>query len=433
MRFYIETKTRLALRYIVTTGLLFSLFLSPFYAFAQNVDDLKNQQTAIQQKLEQINKQIAAYQGQINTTRQKKASLANEITVFNAQISSTELQVQANETQIEDTNLQIKELELQIEVRKKEIEDNKKILGELVVQLHQLDGDSFLNLSLGNDSFSDFMDELQYTESVQDKVYNIVQNIKVVKKRLEGQQETLKLELKKLEELKQQLTVTQDSLETQRRQKQGLLDQTQGLERNYQKLLVTSKTEQADLQKEIDDLDSSIRAKLGNRTISVTKGALLMPMAGIRTQGYGNTGFTALGYSFHNGWDIAAPAGTPIYAAADGVVVACDTGEAAYGNWCTIKHTLETKNGTRQIITLYAHMRTYNLRGGQTVRQGDLVGYEGNTGNTTRLTLGPGRGYHLHLTVFDVEGFGIATGKYSKTYGAYSVPYGYTYNPADFF
>ncbi len=432
MRYFFETKTK---RYVslATAGVVvFSLFLSPFSSFAQNVDDLKARQAALQAKLDNLNSQIGSYRQQINTTRSKKASLSNELSIFENEIASTELQIQANETQIDDTALQIEELEQQILRREKEMDENKKILGELIAQLHQLDGNSFLNLSLGNDSFSAFMDQLQYTESVQDKVYNIVQSIKTIKKKLEEQQDSLKVELSKLQQLKEQLGITKSSLDSQRKQKQALLDQTKGLERNYQTLLSVTQNEQADLLKEVNDLDDSIRSKLGNKTISANKGSLAMPMQGVRTQGYGKTGFTALGYNFHNGWDIAAPAGTPIYAAADGTVVACDTGEAAYGNWCTIKHSLQTKSGLREIVTLYAHMRSFKLAAGQKVNQGDVVGYEGNTGNTTRLTMGPGRGYHLHFTIFDAEGFGIAKGKFVQTYGAYSVPYGYTYNPGDF-
>jgi murein DD-endopeptidase MepM/ murein hydrolase activator NlpD len=273
---------------------------------------------------------------------------------------------------------------------------------------------------------------VQYTESVQNKVYQILQNIKAVKAKLEAQQAELKVKLEDLEELREQLDQTESSLSRERSLKQNLLDQTRGVEKNYQKLLSQSKNEEDKIEQEIQDLDNAIRAKLGNRTIAATKGDLAWPMTGIFTQGYGNTGFTALGYNFHNGIDIAAPPGTPIYAAASGTVTSCDTGEAAYGNWCAIKHNIDTKNGKRCIVTLYAHMRSFKVKAGQQVSQGDLVGYEGNTGNTTRLLYGKERGYHLHFTVFDCEGFGISQGTYSKTYGRYTVPYGYTYNPMNF-
>jgi len=69
---------------------------------------------------------------------------------------------------------------------------------------------------------------------------------------------------------------------------------------------------------------------------------------------------------------------------------------------------------------------------GQSVQMGDLVGFEGNTGNTTRLLYGPHRGYHLHFTIFDARGFGVQDGAYPNIYGPYTVPFGATYNPLDF-
>lgn len=417
---------------LISSWALLVLFSNGF-VLAQTVDNLKDKKSDLQAKIEAINKQISKYQSEISKTRGQQASLSNEIKIYDTQIKSTELALEAKETQIADTNLQIDELQAQIQRRFKEISDNKVILSELVNDLYRQDHSSWLNTTIASTDFSDFLDQVQYTQSVQGKVYQLVQSIKDIKAKLEAQQTTLKKELTQLEQLKEQLEVTKSSLDVQKVQKQSLLDKTRGIEKNYQKLLSASKNEEADLQKEVDDLDNSIRQKLGQRTLQPSKGVLAWPMEGTITQRYGKTGFTALGYNSHNGIDLAAPAGTPIYAAGDGVVVGADTGQAAYGNWVAIKHSVETKQGTvRQIVALYAHMRTFKVKMGQKVLQGDLIGYEGNTGNTTRLLYGPERGYHLHFTIFDAEGFGISTGKYSKTYGSYSVPYGYTYNPLDF-
>ena len=77
-------------------------------------------------------------------------------------------------------------------------------------------------------------------------------------------------------------------------------------------------------------------------------------------------------------------------------------------------------------------MSNFAVSAGQTIHAGDVVGHEGNTGNTTRLLYGPERGYHLHFTVFDVDGFHIIPGAYQSIYGPYEIPYGYTYNPLNF-
>jgi murein DD-endopeptidase MepM/ murein hydrolase activator NlpD len=399
---------------------------------ADAVQTNSDKKILLQERLQQLNSQIRSYQTQIGQVRKQSASLANEIKIYDNNIASTELQIQANQTRMEDTTLQIEELEVQIERRQKEIADNKKILAELIVQLHQLDGNSILHMGLGNENFSDFLDQLQYTESVQSKVFQLLQHIKEIKTKLEAKTKELQGELELMKELQKQLDDTQNALQSQRTGKEQLLSQTKNSEKNYQKLLTVTTNEQADLQKEMDDLDAGVRAKLGRRSISGSKGLLDWPMDGVITQGYGNTGFKALGYSFHNGIDIAAAAGAPIYAAADGTITACGSGQAAYGNWCVLRSTLTTKSGNRDIVTLYAHMRSIKARSGQKLAKGDVIGYEGNTGNTTRLLYGPDRGYHLHFVVFDAEGFGISPGKSTKIYGPYSVPYGYTYNPMEF-
>lgn len=97
-------------------------------------------------------------------------------------------------------------------------------------------------------------------------------------------------------------------------------------------------------------------------------------------------GKVSQGLHGYNGIDIAAPSGTPIYAAAAGnVVVAKNNGgyNGGYGNYIVIDHG----NGTQ---TLYAHMTSTAVSGGS-VAKGDLIGYVGSTGRST--------GNHLHFEV----------------------------------
>lgn len=392
-------------------------------------DEISDKLEANQQKLNQINQQIKQYQQQIASVQSKTNTLKGEISIYDKQVASTQLAIDAKQTQIDDNNLQIDQLKKLIAQKNKEIDDNKQILAKLIVELNEFDDQYTLKTTIGSNNLSEFFDQVQYTQNLNGKVYQLVQKIKSLKEKLEEQQKALEIQVKKLEELQSQMLVTKNSLTAIKTQKQKLLNQTQGLEKNYQKLLAGSKQDAENLQKEIEDLDAKIRAKLGNKTISASKGALAWPMDGILTQGYGNTGFTALGYNFHNGIDIAAPAGQPIYSAADGVVINTDRSDASFGNWVAVKHNITTKSGPGQIIAVYAHFQSFKVSVGQQLKQGDLIGYEGNTGNTTKKLYGPGRGYHIHFGIYDVDGFGVNPGAYTKIYGAYKVPYGYTYNP----
>lgn len=87
----------------------------------------------------------------------------------------------------------------------------------------------------------------------------------------------------------------------------------------------------------------------------------------------------------HSGIDFAAPIGTPIYAAADGVIDNIEISFTGYGKKVEIDHGF----GYR---TRYAHMHGFAVRNGQHVKRGELIGYVGDTG----LSTAP----HLHYEVF---------------------------------
>jgi murein DD-endopeptidase MepM/ murein hydrolase activator NlpD len=420
----------------ITLGLLFYLTLKFSFILADSSTssavDLTNQETTLQNQLGGINNKIKTYQSQISEAQSRADTLKNEIEIMDDEVASTQLALQAKQTEVENTNLQITEVKLLILQKQQDIETNQQVLGELIVQLNDYDNEYAIQTTLGSSSLSDFLDQIQYAGSYSDKINQLVDKIKTLKAQLVTQQNNLQAQLANLQTLQNELQITQGSLTEQAGQKQTLLDQTRGIESNYQKLLASSQASAADLEKEVNDLDNKIRAQLGNKTLPPSQGILAWPVDGVVTQGYGNTGFTALGYTFHNGLDVAGPAGAPVYAAADGVIFDTDESYAEFGNWVAIKHSLTGTNGPINIVTLYGHLRSFIVKPGQSVKQGDLIGYEGNTGNTTAKLYGPERGYHVHFGVYDADGFGVTQGAYTKIYGPYKVPYGYTYNPLDF-
>jgi murein DD-endopeptidase MepM/ murein hydrolase activator NlpD len=112
--------------------------------------------------------------------------------------------------------------------------------------------------------------------------------------------------------------------------------------------------------------------------------SMSMPVNGRLTSGFGERFHPILGYErFHAGLDLAAAAGTPIVAAADGKVVSAGwTG--GYGQAVEIAHA-------GAIETLYGHMSRIAAYSGETVHRGQVIGYVGSTG----LSTGP----HLHFQV----------------------------------
>lgn len=108
------------------------------------------------------------------------------------------------------------------------------------------------------------------------------------------------------------------------------------------------------------------------------------PVRGWVTSPFGNRTSPFSGIlKFHEGMDIAAQTGTPVCSPADGVVIKAGFG-TGYGNMVEISHGYGIK-------TLFAHNSRLNVKAGQHVKRGDVVGYVGDTGSST--------GPHLHYEV----------------------------------
>lgn len=124
------------------------------------------------------------------------------------------------------------------------------------------------------------------------------------------------------------------------------------------------------------------RADLGggdNSRESIGGGDVVIPASGTFTSGYGSRWGTV-----HKGVDIAAPIGTPIYAAMDGEVISSGPARG-YGRWIRLKHS----DGS---ITVYGHNSKNDVQVGDTVKAGDKIGEVGNEGEST--------GSHLHFEIW---------------------------------
>lgn len=128
----------------------------------------------------------------------------------------------------------------------------------------------------------------------------------------------------------------------------------------------------------------AVEAKLNERVRWISSTPAIAPVKGIFTSGFGvRADPLTHGRGDHQGVDIAAAPGQPVRASADGVVIrAGDVG--GLGQAVFIAHGFG-------VTTRYGHMSRVEVRPGQRVKRGDVVGRVGNTGRST--------GYHLHYEV----------------------------------
>ncbi|HEX9506378.1 MAG TPA: peptidoglycan DD-metalloendopeptidase family protein, partial [Acidimicrobiia bacterium] len=140
---------------------------------------------------------------------------------------------------------------------------------------------------------------------------------------------------------------------------------------------------ESELQAESDRIAAQLRAAgdgpaLGNGTFIRPVGGPISSPFGYRVDPV--TGATA----FHSGVDFASSCGTPIKAAGTGVVLEAGFNSGGYGNMTLIKHGAG-------LSTLYGHQSSIIVTAGQSVTQGQVIGYVGSTGKST--------GCHLHFEV----------------------------------
>jgi murein DD-endopeptidase MepM/ murein hydrolase activator NlpD len=127
---------------------------------------------------------------------------------------------------------------------------------------------------------------------------------------------------------------------------------------------------------------SRVRRATASYSFPSYSGGYIWPMRGSITSGFGRRGFWIGGNNFHTGLDIAAPYGTPIYAAKGGYVQ-----ESGYG-YFGLNVWINTGSGVQNI---YGHMSRVAVYGGQYVQRGQLIGWEGCSGICT--------GPHLHFEI----------------------------------
>jgi murein DD-endopeptidase MepM/ murein hydrolase activator NlpD len=135
----------------------------------------------------------------------------------------------------------------------------------------------------------------------------------------------------------------------------------------------------------LTEKSQKLEAFYRDQTVLLASTPSVWPVRGYLSASFGNRQdpFTG-GRDFHPGLDISSPMGTRVQAPADGLVVSANV-QGGYGNAIVIDHGYG-------VVTRYGHLSGFNVRPGQRVHRGEVIGFVGNTGRST--------GPHLHYEVW---------------------------------
>ena len=396
------TFIRAACLFVAAACLTLSVTVYPASA-ATSMSSLQNKLNKLSQSIEQHKKELSNAKKKEAAAKQLESDLKEKVTVIQGQIGVLKSQIADVQNSIGVKEQEITAKQAEIAAKEAEIADQWDGFKQHMAAMQELrDGGSVAMLSAVNDLY----ELLTFNEVMQDisiKDTEIMNNMKSAKQELEDDKAALEEQKAGLEAEKAELQSQKSELDSQNAQMKGKQSElnnsisaaklsaaeAQAAQQKAQAAIESDELNYEAVKKEIQKMIAA--ASASKPQLSFSGFACPLKSYSRISSEYGWRKNPVSGVNkLHAGIDFAAAGGTPIYAAASGYVQVAGWSTGGYGNYVIIYHGKMSDGNT--YTTLYAHMRSVATSAGKYVKQGELIGYVGTTGNST--------GNHLHLEVW---------------------------------
>ena len=386
---------RAACLFLAAACLMLSVTVYPASA-ATSMSSLQNKLDKLSQSIQQHKKELSNAQKKEAAAKQLESDLKEKVTVIQGQIGVLKGQIAEVQNSIGAKEQQITAKEAEIAAKEAEIADQWDDFKKHMAAMQELrDGGSVAMLA----SVTDLYELLTFNEVMQDisvkdtEILNTMRDAKTAlvndKTQLESERADLQSKKADLDAQNNQMRAKQSELNSSVKEAQLSAAEAQKAQQDAKAAIESDEMNYEAVKKQIQKLIASAAAS--QPQLSFT--GFICPLKSYSriSSEYGWRKNPVSGVNkLHAGIDFAAPAGTPIYAAASGYVQVAGWSSGGYGNYVIIYHG-KMSDGTAY-STLYGHMRSVATTAGKYVKQGELIGYVGSTGNST--------GNHLHLEVW---------------------------------
>ena len=353
----------------------------------KQIDALEARNAEIQKEIDAIQRQYNANLGQMEDIVARKEAIDQEITLLSSKIETANAQIAAYAQLIADT-------QDKLDAAEEELADLSYQHRERIRAMEEGGEVSYWEVLFQANSFIDLLDRLNMVEEIYAADRSRIEQMRVAADLVEASRINLTHEKADLEDVREQLAADQEALEAKRGESDGLLYELEKKAEEYELLMAESEVLQEELMQEIAQMEVKLEdakydeylAKLALQGENPPSDASwTVPVTGKLTSPFGMRVHPVLGYArMHNGIDLAAAQGTPIYATRAGKVTRTSYQAGGAGNYVSINHL----DG---FSSIYMHMTHYVVSEGQNVSQGQLIGYVGSTGIST--------GPHLHFGI----------------------------------
>ncbi|MCL5037133.1 MAG: peptidoglycan DD-metalloendopeptidase family protein [Chloroflexi bacterium] len=284
--------------------------------------------------------------------------------------------------QVRDTEDQLSVIKLNMKILDDQMSHQQRMLSGRLRDIYENGELDYIACILESENFADFLNRTEFLSRIVRSDYNLIRDLQEKTAEYEAEQRRRQQTLQRLDQTRMdydQKATELSSLESRRR---GLLNSVSYERRKVNRYVIflenLSKQEEEDLQQII---------RLAQRSGKVryqAVGAFTWPVSGPLTSAFGYRNHPILGrVIMHTGIDIGVGWGTPVRAAAGGLVI--------YSGWYGgYGYTVIIDHGG-SCSTLYAHLSSLYVSKGTTVERGQTVAAVGSTGRST--------GPHLHFEV----------------------------------
>ena len=367
----------LALAAAVAVSLLPETVVVPASAVTQaEIDAMKEEANSLKQQQEEIQDQLDSLAADRENAMARKTLLEQQINATRAEINTIAAQIAKYDELIAQKQTELDEAEAEEQAQ-------YELFCERVRYMEEQGEVSYWSILFSSKDFADLLDNAMMVEEIMDYDNQVMDQLIALREQIEQDKAELETARQEQQDAKAEQEAAQANLQAQESEVDALLSQISNQEDELEAREAQLRAASDAATAEIAAAERELAAQIANVP---SESGFLWPLPGRYNLSslFGSRKHPITGKANnHTGIDIPASSGTSILAAKSGVVTT-STYNNSYGNYVVVSHS----DGTS---TLYAHMVRRNCSKGDTVSQGQVIGYVGTTGSST--------GNHLHFEV----------------------------------